>query len=425
MTRSPVSDLVVVGGSLAGLRAVEAARSAGYRGRITLVGREPHPPYDRPPLSKAFLTDADSSATVLKTVEELAELDVRLLLGASATSLDTAAGRLAVGDRAVPFDALVIATGAAPYELDGQDRLAGVTALRTLDDAEMVRAAIRDGARVVVVGAGFIGSEVASSARHHGNAVTIVEAAEVPLVRAVGPEMGRALVDLHRRHGTDIRTGVGVRELVGDHRVEAVVLDDGTRLDADLVVVGIGVRPATDWLKGSGVRLHPRDGGVVCDASLRTSVPGVWAAGDVVHAPNGVFGGVEMRLENWSSAAEQGTMAGWNAVSPDAPREFATVPYFWSDWYDSRIQFVGTPECDEVVVVLDDRELDREEKRFVALYRRADRLVGALTINQPSKIMKYRRHIGVGGSWEAAHAMFESPGGPARRSAAPLVGGRS
>jgi len=402
---SSATRLVVVGASLAGLRAVEAARASGFDGRITLVGAEPHLPYDRPPLSKAFLTDAERSAPNLKTYEELADLDVELMLGRPASGLDTRARLVRVGDLDIGFDQLVIATGAAATRLAGTADLDGIATLRTVDDARRVRAQIQAGARLVVVGAGFIGSEIASSARYRGSAVTIVEAAPLPLVRAVGPTMGRALVDLHRRNGTDIRTGVGIRAFLGDQRVEAVVLDDGTRLDADMVVVGIGARPATEWLQHSGVSLHEQDGGVVCDEYLRTNVPGVSAAGDVAHFPNHLFGGTRMRLENWTSAAEQGAVAAWNAVGQGGLRVFETVPYFWSDWYGNRIQFVGIGNCDEVKIIHD----DSDQGHLIALYRRGDRLVGALTINEPAKIMKYRRHIRSRGTWDAAQAMFAVP----------------
>ncbi|MER7367980.1 NAD(P)/FAD-dependent oxidoreductase [Nonomuraea wenchangensis] len=382
--------LVVVGASLAGLRAVEAARKSGFDGSVVLIGAEPHLPYDRPPLSKAFLDGAGLPA--FRTEEVLRdELGVRLVLGAPATALDTAARVVTAGEREFGYDALVIATGAAARTLPGTGGLTGVHTLRTRDDALAVRSALDDGARTVVVGAGFIGSEVASAARKRGLDVTIVEALPTPLVRAVGETMGRACGALHARNGTDLRCGTGVAAVEGDGRVERVRLTDGTVLPADLVVAGIGAVPATGWLAGAGLSL---DDGVVCDETLFTGAPGVYAAGDVARWHNPAFGR-HMRLEHWTSAAEQGATAARNALDPANAKPYSTVPYFWSDWYDSRIQFVGVPATEEVRVVDGDPGGDR----FVALYREDDRLAGALTLNGQTQIMKYRALIMRGASW--------------------------
>ncbi|MEV0627804.1 NAD(P)/FAD-dependent oxidoreductase [Nonomuraea wenchangensis] len=382
--------LVVVGASLAGLRAVEAARKSGFDGSVVLIGAEPHLPYDRPPLSKAFLDGAGLPA--FRTEEVLRdELGVRLALGAPATALDTAARIVTAGEREFGYDALVIATGAAARTLPGAGGLTGVHTLRTRDDALAVRSALDDGARTVVVGAGFIGSEVASAARKRGLDVTIVEALPTPLVRAVGETMGRACGALHARNGTDLRCGTGVAAVEGDGRVERVRLTDGTVLPADLVVAGIGAVPSTGWLAGAGLSL---DDGVVCDETLFTGAPGVYAAGDVARWHNPAFGR-HMRLEHWTSAAEQGATAARNALDPANAKSYSTVPYFWSDWYDSRIQFVGVPATEEVRVVDGDPGGDR----FVALYREGDRLAGALTLNGQTQIMKYRALIMRGASW--------------------------
>ncbi|MGC9670723.1 NAD(P)/FAD-dependent oxidoreductase [Planosporangium sp. 12N6] len=384
-------SLVVVGASLAGLRAVEAARKSGFDGAITLIGAEPHLPYDRPPLSKTFLDGTDLPA--FRSEETLRdELGTRLVLGAAATAVDTTARTVRAGGQEFGYDGLVIATGAAARTLPGTEGLAGVHALRTRDDALAVRSALDAGARTVVVGAGFIGSEVASAAHKRGLAVTIVEALPTPLVRAVGDVMGRACAALHTRRGTELRCGVGVAAVEGDGRVERVRLTDGTVLPADLVVVGIGAAPATGWLDGSGLTL---DNGIVCDETLFTGVPGVYAAGDVARWYNPLFGR-HMRLEHWTSAAEQGAVAARNALDPANAGPYATVPYFWSDWYDSRIQFVGVPATDEVRVV--DGDVDGD--RFVALYREGDRLAGVLTMNGQAQIMKYRGLIMRGASWE-------------------------
>jgi len=390
----PVDHLVVVGASLAGLRAVEGARKAGFDGRITLVGAEEHLPYDRPPLSKSYLDEQAPEATTFRTADVLRdELGVDLRLGAPATGLDTTAKQLQVGDTSLGYDALVVATGAAARTLPGS--LAGVHTLRTLDDAVAVRAALDAGARTVVIGAGFIGSEVASGARKRGLDVTVVEALPTPLVRAVGEVMGNACAALHRRNGTDLRCGVGVAALEGTGRVERVVLADGTAIDADLVVVGIGAVPATDWLRDSGLRL---DDGIVCDEYLFTGAEGVYAAGDVARWYNPLFDRA-MRLEHWTSAAEQGAAAARNALDPSAAKPYQTVPYFWSDWYDSRIQFVGVPATDEIRVVEGDPE---RGGRMVALYREGSRLAGVLTLNGQNVIMKYRGLIMKRAGWDDA-----------------------
>ena len=380
--------LVVVGASLAGLRAAEAARKAGFEGGITLVGAEEHLPYDRPPLSKAYLDKlpdgASPASTEFRSADTLRdELGIELVLGAPATGLDTAGKRVLLDSGELGYDALVIATGAAARTLPGTDGLAGVHTLRTVDDAIVVRGALEAGARTVVVGAGFIGSEVAASARKRGLEVTVLEAMPTPLVRAVGERMGAACAALHERNGTTLRCGVGVSSLEGNGRVERVVLSDGTSVEADLVVVGIGAIPATDWLEGSGLQV---DNGVVCDANLWTGVDRVYAAGDVARWHNPMFDR-SMRLEHWTSAAEQGAVAARNALDPESAKPYQTVPYFWSDWYDSRIQFVGVPTADEIEIIDGNPESDG---RWIALYREGDRLSGVLTLNGQNVIMKYR-----------------------------------
>ena len=398
-----VRRLVVVGASLAGLRAVEAARKSGFDGEITLVGAEEHLPYDRPPLSKAFLGAAGADGNVpqipwLRTESTLRdELAVDLRLGRPASALDTDGRTVAVGDDEIGYDALVIATGAHARVLPGADELEGVHALRTLDDSLAVRDKLESGARTVVIGAGFIGSEIASTARMRGLEATVVEALPTPLVRATGHEMGAALAALHEQNGTALRCGVGVSAIEGDRRVERVVLADGRHVEADLVVVGIGVVPSVGWLEGSGLAL---DDGVVCDETLWTGAPGVYAAGDVASWVNPTLG-ERQRMENWTAAAEQGAAAARNALDPANARPYGTVPYFWSDWYDVRIQFVGSPDADEVRLVDGDPAAGG---RWIALYRRGDRLIGALTVNGQADIMKYRVQIGRDGSWRDALA---------------------
>ncbi|HWD05787.1 MAG TPA: FAD-dependent oxidoreductase [Amycolatopsis sp.] len=391
------AGLSIVGASLAGLRAAEAARKAGYEGRITLIGSEEHLPYDRPPLSKQFLGAEEPADPVYRDERALREeWGIELRLDTTATGLDPRARVVCAGEREIPYEALVIATGAEARTVPGAEGLEGVCTLRTLDDARKVRAALDAGARTVVIGAGFIGSEVASSARNRGLPVTVIEAAPVPLTRSVGPETGKLLASLHLQAGTDLRLGQGVAGLNGNGAVSGVTLTDGTEVPADLVVVGIGAAPATWWLRESGLALDPRDGGILCDSTLASSVPGVYAAGDVCQWESELFGR-RLRLEHWTSAAEQGVLAA-RTLAPQTAKPYDTVPYFWSDWYDSRIQFVGEPEADEIAIV------DRgwEEGKLLALYRCGDRVTGALTVNRPTLVMKFRRMIANREAWSSA-----------------------
>ncbi len=399
----------MVGGGLAALRAVETARNGGHEGPLTLVCGEDRPPYDRPPLSKDVL-DGTAEVGEYRTAAALRDdLAVDLRLGVRATSLDTGARRVGLDDGTeVGYDALVIATGALPRPFAG-DELDGVRHLRDAEDAEAVRAGLDAGARTVVVGAGFIGAEVASAARARGLPVTVLEAAPTPLARSVGPEVGDLVAGLHRAAGADLRLGAGVAGLVegeGEHRgrVVGVRLEGGEVVPADLVVLGVGVAPATAWLAGSGLAQH-EDGGVLCDATLATSAPGVWAAGDVAHAPNPLLDGDLMRLEHWTNAAEQGAAAARHALDPDAAQPLAPVPYFWSFCYGRRLQMVGTARADEVVLLEAGPDAAADARvAALALYRRGERLVGALTLDGPRVVMKFRRRIAERGSFADAVA---------------------
>lgn len=395
--------LIVVGASLAGMRAVQTARKAGFTGPLTLVGGEEHLPYDRPPLSKAYLDEDEPTHPEFPASASMAaDLDLDLRMNTWATSLDGERKVLGLSTgEELGYNSLIVATGAAPRTLPGSEGIAGVHCLRTLDDAKAIRSALEAGARTVVIGAGFIGSEIASGARKRGLSATILEALPVPLVRSVGEEMGKACAELHIANGTDLRCGVKVTGLQSeDSQVTGVTLDDGTTVPADLVVVGIGVIPNTGWLKGSGVTLDERDGAIVCDETLNAGLPGVYAAGDVARFPNQLFDGEMMRVEQWTNANEQGTLAAKNAINPAEAQPSAAVPYFWSDWYGHRIQFVGIPQSDEIRVV--SKELG--EEKFLALYRRGDRIIGCISIDRPAQIMKYRRQIMQSGSWDDALA---------------------
>lgn len=399
MTQDAPSEIVVVGASLAGLNAVQTLRKKGFQGKLTLVGAEKHLPYDRPPLSKELLTGIFEPAdTELVSQPALDKLELNLRLGTRALSLDTESRTVELdsGD-SLSYDALLIATGATPRRLPNTPDLPGIHTLRTLDDAVAIKERFEANPRVVVVGAGFIGSEVAASARGHGLEVTIVEALEIPLVAAVGPEMGRACMQLHLDNGVEVRTGTGVAGFEGEGRVERVVLADGSTIDADLVVVGIGVVPETGWLQSSGLEL---DNGIVCDEYCRTSAPGVYAAGDIASWHNPTFD-QRMRVEHWSNAVEQGSHAAANMLAGEAATPFAPVPDFWSDQYTTKIQFLGRYQPgDEVEVV---RGAIGEPK-LIALYRRGDRLVGALAFSEPRRLIAYHSLIENRTSWDEAIA---------------------
>jgi NADPH-dependent 2,4-dienoyl-CoA reductase/sulfur reductase-like enzyme len=398
-----LSHVVVVGASLAGLRAAETLRADEFDGCITLVGAEAHLPYDRPPLSKKLLAGTlDAERIQLRKEHEYTDLDLQLHLGVRAIALDPAARRVTLDDGgSVAYDGLIIATGAAPRRLAGQPDLDGVFVLRTLDDCLRLRAAFdASPQRVVVIGAGFIGAEVAATARGLGLDVTVIEALPAPLVRGLGLQMGMACAELHRAHGVDLRLGVGVAGIDGAVRVEGVRLTDGTAVEADVVVVGIGVAPVTGWLEASGLEL--RDG-VVCDATLAAGPPGVYAAGDLVRWPNELFG-EEMRLEHWTNAAEQGAAAARNLLATAAgaePMPYAPVPFFWSDQYDARIQFLGrASDTDDVEVV----HGSVRDGAFVALYGAAGRLHGVLGVSLPRLTMPYRKLLATAATWEDALA---------------------
>ena len=402
-----MDHIVVVGASLAGLRACERLRTSGFAERVTLVGAEAHEPYDRPPLSKKLLAgDWEADRIRLRKPGELEELHIETFLGARAVGLDPARQVLALdGGGEVAYDGLIVATGAAPRHLPGQPRATGVHVLRTLDDAMTLRAELVDGARVVVIGAGFIGLEVAATARGRGCTVTVLEGLPAPLVRALGAEMGTAVAAVHERNGVELRCGVQVAGIdVADGRVRAVALADGSEVPADVVVVGIGVSPQVDWLAGSGAEL--RDG-VVCDQTLWTGVPNVYAAGDCVRWVNELYG-EEMRVEHWTNAAEQGAAAAANllaAAAGEGPAPYAPVPFFWSDQYDSRIQYLGraagVPD-EEVVVVAGDLG-----GRFAALYGHAGRFRAVLGVTMPRMVMPMRKLLTERASWAEALSFAE------------------
>ncbi|WP_108009736.1 NAD(P)/FAD-dependent oxidoreductase [Streptomyces sp. VMFN-G11Ma] len=379
--------VAVVGASLAGLSAARCLRKRGYDGRLVLIGDEPHRPYDRPPLSKEFLAGAIGEADlVLETDDE--DLEAEWLLGARATGLDPArrAVRLADGSE-VRADGIVIATGAAARGLPGSEGLAGVHTLRTLDDARALRDELARGGRLVVIGGGFIGAEVASTARALGLDVTVIEAAPTPLAGPLGETMGAVVSGLHADHGVRLLCGVGVKGLSGERQVEAVLLEDGRTVPADIVVVGVGARPCVEWLEGSGVQL---DNGVKCGADGRTSLAGVVAVGDCAnwYDPRA---GTHRRVEHWTGARERpdaaiATLLAGGAVEPGVPRP----PYFWSDQYGVKIQFAGHAAGADSLTV---EEGAVDDRNVLAVYRRAGVPVAVLGMNQPRMFMRWRKRL--------------------------------
>lgn len=405
MSFDPLERVVVVGASLAGLRAAETLRQHDVATSIVVVGDEVHRPYDRPPLSKKLLSgEWEPDRIHLRQPDVFDDLDVEWRLGAAATALDVQRRELTLADGSVlGFDGLVIATGAHPRRLADQDAFDHVHELRTLDDAIGLRSEIVGGGRrVVVIGAGFIGLEAAATAKALGNDVVVLEGAAAPLIRGLGTEMGEVIAELHRAHGVEVRCGVFIEGLTAD----GVRLVGGEIVPADAIVVGIGVTPNTHWLEGSGLRL--RDG-VVCDANLNALdvsgavVPGVFAAGDVARWPNGLFD-EEMRVEHWTNAAEQGAHVATNLrrlATGESFEPYEPLPFFWSDQFEHRIQFLGRAAPDDEVQVVAGSVSDA---KFLALYGRDGRLHGALGVNAPRWVMPTRKLFLERASWDEAVA---------------------
>lgn len=378
--------VVVVGAALAGLNAARALREQHFAGRVVVVGAEEHPPYDRPPLSKAFLAGEVGVDDIALAEPADAGLELDWRLGVTATGLDRArrAVLLDSGEE-LAADGIVLATGARARALPGP-RLAGVHTLRTLDDAAALRAALVPGSRLVVVGAGLIGAEVASTARTLGVEVTVVEAGAAPLAAVLGPEIGAVCAGLHAEHGVRLIAGVAVREAFGDARVRGLRLADGRTLPADTVVAGIGALPNVEWLAGSGIGA---DGsGVRTDAGGATNVPAVVAAGDCACAAS-AFAGGPLRQEHWTNAAQQPATAVATLLGRPAPQPPA-APYFWSDQYGVRLQYAGHHRPGDAVEVV---EGDLDSRRFVAAYRRGEDTVAVVAMNQPRLFGKWRRRV--------------------------------
>jgi len=377
--------IVIVGGGLAAARTAEQLRRSEYSGRITIVSDEVHLPYDRPPLSKEVLRkEVDDVA--LKPRDWYDEKGITLRLGSAATSLDTAAQTVTLaGGTVLGYDKLVIATGLVPRRIPAFPDLEGIRVLRSFDESMALREHASAAQHAVVIGAGFIGCEVAASLRSLGVDVVLVEPQPTPLASVLGEQIGELVARLHRAEGVDVRLGLGVAEARGERHVDTVVLTDGTELQADLVVVGIGSRPATEWLEGSGIEV---DNGVICDEAGRTSAPNVWALGDVASWRDAT--GHQARVEHWSNVADQARVVVPAMLGRDVPPT-VVVPYFWSDQYYVKIQCLGEPEATDIVHLVED-----DGRKFLAYYERDGVLVGVVGGGMPGKLMKVRAKIAAG-----------------------------
>lgn len=383
--RAP-AHVLVVGASASGLTTVEALRRKGYKGRITVLGDEPHTPYDRPPLSKQVLCGTwEPERAALRPQDALSALDADFVLGDPAVGLDPASRTVRTeSGRALRAEAVVIATGVRARLLPGQQDLAGVHVLRTLDDALGLRTDLLAGTRLVVVGEGVLGSEIAATARTLGLDVTLTGPLAAPMAMQVGPLVSGVLADLHTERGVRLRLGTGVVGLTGEEgRVTGVRLATDEVLPADVVVVAIGATPATEWLTGSGLEL---DNGVVCDSHCRAE-EGVYAVGDVARWHHEGLGRL-IRLENRTNATEQ-AMAVAGAILGES-RPYTPVPYFWTDQYDAKLQVHGFLPADAEVDVV---EGDLTARRFVARYRSGGRVTGVLGWNMPKQARLRRQEI--------------------------------
>ena len=359
--------VLIAGAGLAGLKTAEALRDKGYDGELVLVGDEPHPPYDRPPLSKHVLR-GDREPMFLRPEAEYAELDLDLRLGTALTGLDLAAREVRTEEGAIGFDALVVATGATPRRLPGSPG----HVLRTLDDCRGLAPFLREGATLGIVGAGLIGCEVAASARAKGAGVHLVDVLPAPLVRVLGTTVARRLLDLHTEHGVRFHLGTGVTGATAT----SLDLADGTHLEVDAVLEAMGVAPATGWLEGSGLVL---DDGVVCD-EVGQAAQGVWAVGDVAR-----WGA--RRLEHWTSAVEQASTVADAVLGTREP--LVAAPYWWSDQYDVKLQGLGLPAPDDDVRVVEVGPRNRP----LALYSRDGALTGVVGFSAAAFVMRLRPDV--------------------------------
>ncbi|MGV9385339.1 NAD(P)/FAD-dependent oxidoreductase [Nonomuraea sp. NPDC003707] len=383
---STPGHVLVAGASAAGLATVEALRRKGYEGRVTVLGAEPHLPYDRPPLSKQILSGSwEPERAQLRPPATLSALNAEFVPGDPATGLDVSSRtvRTASG-RVLSADAVVVATGLRPRTLPDQAGLAGVHVLRTLDDALALRADLLSCTRLVVVGDGVLGAEIAATACGMGVNVTLAGPQPAPLACQLGQPAAGLLADLHTEHGVELRLGAAVSGLTERHgHVTGVRLETGDVLPADVVVVAFGATPATDWLAGSGLDL---DNGLVCDSRCRAA-EGVYAVGDVARWHHETLGR-SLRLENRTNATEQAIAVAGNLLGDDRP--YTPIPYFWTDQFDAKIHVHGMPSPDAEVSIA---EGSVAERRFVAVYRHDGRATAVLGWNMPKQARQHRQEL--------------------------------
>ena len=386
---------MIVGAATAGLSVAETLRRESFEGAITLIGEEEHLPYERPPLSKRVLSgEWPEERATLRDREKLDDLGLELRLGERAASLDPEARTvtLETGDE-LGYDALVVTTGAAPIHLPGTEGIAGVHVLRTLEHCAGLRERLSERPRVVIVGGGFLGTEIAATARGYDADVVLVSDLDEPLADVLGPELAAMLTGLHAERGVDVRTGVMVEEVTADGGVATGVrLADGSTIEADFVVVAIGARPGTGWLEGSGLELGD---GIVCDATCRAA-PGVWAAGDVARWHHEELGR-SLRIEHRTNAGMQGMAVARNILAGDDATPFTPVPFIWTDQYELTFQIHGLPEDGELIEVVEGSHEDRE---LVVAYGSEDRVVAAVGVNSPRTVRKVQRLVADGAAWD-------------------------
>ena len=385
MAETVKAPVVIVGAGLGGIRMAENLRNGGYDGDLILLGAETHPPYDRPPLSKTVLT-GDDERVDLKPADFFDEANIDLRTGSRVVAVDPAAHTVTVardeGTEQVAYGTLILSTGLVPRRFPDTDHLDGVHVIRTVEDALALRDAAGSAARAAVIGAGFIGCEVAASLHKLDVPVTLIEPTPSPLSGPLGPRIGEMVTRLHVEAGVDLRVGVGVDEVVArDGRAVGVVLSDGSRVDADLVVVGIGGVPELDYLDGSGIDLADRSvgGGIACDGVGKTSVDDVYALGDCANWAG-------HRVEHWTHTVDAAALVASELLGHAIPHQ--TVPYFWSDQYGLKFQMLGSPRSDDDVHIVDD-----DGRKFLAYYSRDGVLTGVAGAGRVGKLMKARQFL--------------------------------
>ncbi|MDQ3155151.1 MAG: FAD-dependent oxidoreductase [Actinomycetota bacterium] len=390
-----ITRAVVVGAGIAGVSAAAGMRAAGFDGEILLIGDEAELPYRRPPVSKEIIRgDKTPDQIRIKPATWYADNAVELVTGAHVTAIDPVAGKVVLADGSpIAFDQLLLATGGTARALPSSDgaTVSGVRTLRTLADVPKLQGRLTAGQHLIVVGAGLIGSEIAASARGLGCEVTMLETAPLPLPRLLPPLLGQMYVDLHKSHGTELHTAVTVESIVDDGGETVVRAADGRTWSAPVVVVAVGMEPATGLAEAAGIEVAPPQvgGGIVVDASGQTSIPGIYAAGDVANMANGVLGG-RHRVEHWQNAQNHGTAVGKAMAGADST--FVEVPWCWSDQYGINLQVTGWPEAGHDVRIrgsIDDHD-------FSAFFLDGDKILGAVTIGRPGDIRQARKWIAAG-----------------------------